>query len=545
MNAIKTALLGIVALGAALSLYSCNQVLQDNRHNVNRLIENTTDAGIVVVWAGAVSISLVIVGGPAVALWYIWHKRRERSLRQEDGSYPLRVYRKNGREIIMDPNRIVEPMATVVPALAAVVQHEPAAGYSAQLRQNQMVQATRTMQAINPGDQAISSYFGRDFRPGRAATAAMLRQAQRPPDAIDEEQPALPAPEHQITLREMMSMATSTQWPIGYSPETGEVAHMRPHEHQHALIVGATGRGKTKSGAYQIAVHAVNYGWHVIVLDGKGGLDWRSFERHAEWHEADASTIADQTRALARLYNSRLDIVKAYGVSEIHKIPKEERPPEILVIIEELGAIMMATEAKPRKYVGETLSAMIARSRAIGLHFLGVTTTIRDWPRAFHGNAGLKIAYRLGENQGAALSMYDKEVERLPAGSFKIAGEPGVFRAFNLESELNRLLRAPRPQERLLPTIQPQGLDIEDKGDEGTMASPPGFDREEPQETERQRAMREWISSRSAQELSTRGAQARLREYMEEIGLPTAKAYVSDFWRSILGGDVDEEEQSR
>lgn len=562
MQTIKTAAGGMILLVASLSLYAVYKFAEANQENMRRVGSNMADALTVLIWAGAVSATILLVGGAAWLIWHLFAKSRHEQIRQRDGSWALQKYRTNGMEIIVDPNRMVGPTMAIIPQTGAVVQHTPAAGWTLQQQYNQAVQVTRSIEAAAPGDRAIAHKYGSMYRGARALTAGMIgkmAQGGRAP-AGWEEPPALPeteepAPEHKISLPQLMSTATPTNWPIGYDPATGEIASVRPGQHQHVLIVGATGKGKTKSSAFQIAAHALRSDWHVIVLDGKGGLDWRSFERHAEWHEADASTIAEQAVLLLDLYRSRQQIVRSHGVSQWSSIPAGERGPFVLLIIEELGAIMAGLRTRSVKEYGDTermLSGIIARSRAVGLHFMAVTTSIKDWPSAFRDNSDLKIAYRLGENQGAAISLYDKEVERLHPGEFKIAGEPGRFRAFNLEHDLARLLPAPKEPVQMLPVVRPEYEEDwpqEPPQDEETpQHSPPPAQQAQgrtttsqrsqvamDEQTARQAAMRLWMSERTPEELEQRGAQAELGRYLESIGLPTAKSHVSETWREILG----------
>lgn len=550
MKILRMALLAAVGLGAALVLYSCNQILQDNRQQINAAVSTASDAAQVLIWSGTFGLSVTLVLTPIVGFWWLWHKRRERSLRQEDGSFALQEIRHKGRRIFVDPNRTVEPVVTVVPKLGAIIQHEPAAGYERQAQQNLAVQGTRTMEAMVTGDNAAASRYGRDFRPARVLTAGMMNAATKTPklpEALPVDPDLLPAPEHEASLPQIMDTAKPNVWPIGYSPETGEVAKVLPQEHIHVLIVGATGAGKTKSAAYHVATYAARNRWHLILLDGKGGLDWREFEEWGEWHMADATTIARQANALAKVHNSRLALCRQHNVSEIHKIPQAQRPPEILVVIEELGAIMsgMAGMVKEKKYTEATLGKIVATGRATGLHFMAITTTIRDWPAAFQSNAGIKVVYRMGENQGSAVSIYDKRVERLKRGQFMLAGEPGaVFHSFNMENEIGRLLPEPPGRPQLLPTIEPADMgEIEDAPGslpavQSSPAPAPQAQEQDPGMAERKAAILKWMQAKwytNKDELEQRGAQARLFEYLEGIGLRTTKSHISDTWREILG----------
>lgn len=203
-----------------------------------------------------------------------------------------------------------------------------------------------------------------------------------------EEKPAI----QWLTLADAVQRSTPNAWILGQAIEeqpiagnrsmAGKLLTVNPQTTQMAIL-GASGGGKTDSAGHLLLLYARRFGWHPIVLDGKGGLDWRPFSGVVEWHVLTYDNIAGYMKQLDAIYNKRRDILLNAGVSNIYALPPTQRLQPILVFMEESGVVL----AKSDKETKAVLDQLFRLSRAAGIIFCPVDQIPGDfWGDQMVGN---------------------------------------------------------------------------------------------------------------------------------------------------------------
>lgn len=253
---------------------------------------------------------------------------------------------------------------------------------------------------------------------------------------------AEPEPQR-IDLAQAWQQSSVNRWLLGQSDHGATYALDMPAS-VHVGLLGATGTGKTSSTALMIALAARRHGWQVIVLDGKGGIDWQPYAAALEVWPADYTTIGDQLAAIERLHRGRMATLRNYGAPNIGELT-DIHYPNLLVIVEEYGHISQSLRAADGADAAEKIASLHSNlmrvSRATGVHFLLVDQSPQGWPGVIRANVKTWIAYHLGGGQAAAINMY--ATHKLPkSGAFMTSDDAEtVYRSWHTASHAAPLLR--------------------------------------------------------------------------------------------------------
>lgn len=392
--------------------------------HVERFVEQTLTLAYYCLAGAAVFAGLV---GVTVLTLYI-SRRRNENRRQRDGSFPLQQIRVGDATVLVDPNKLTAP-AVVVSRHGIAEVFTAAADVHLQhaLARSQVAVA----QALAPGDAAIAHQHGAMYRPPALAGAARQlldeRRLVAPPQRqLPDEQPASPVEQPQpqrLRLRRVIESAEPQRWFAGQD-EAGNLAHLDISQSIHAGIVGATGTGKTSSLGYTLAAQAIRTGHHLVILDPKGGVDWRPWAGVAEWHASDPTLFPQQVAALWRAHERRL---ASGGVPTV-------------VLIEEYGDLIGQLRRTDRQAADETdnlLDRLMRLSRASRIHLLLIDQYPEHWSQQVIANTKWLAAFRLGPNQGAKVREYN--ADRLPdRGRFQVRGKQ--YDAWFAAPHLDRIL---------------------------------------------------------------------------------------------------------
>jgi hypothetical protein len=400
--------------------------------------------------ADLLTITLYCVGGVGVigalgALTWIMlmiAKRRNEDMRQRDGSFPLQRVKIGQATVLIDPNKTLAPAMVVSPhGVAEVFTDDPAAYRQQALALSRVSVA----QALTPGDNAISSRFGSQFRPaGRAASDRQLIDGKQPdaaklPAQIATPEPEPPAPPSVAPLRlsAAMNRCTPTELYAGVADD-GALAVFNPRQAIHGGIVGASGTGKTASAGYSLVAQALRTGYHVVILDPKGGADWRPWASRTEWCESAPDVFPQQIEALWTEHERRMRLVNASGARSIDDI--EQAPPHILVVVEEYGDLIAQLRRGDKRRADDAdnlLDRLMRLSRASGIHLLMIDQYPEEWSNQVLANTKWLAAFRLGPNQGAKVREY--RADQLPdQGRFIVRGRE--FNAWHAAPYLDKML---------------------------------------------------------------------------------------------------------
>jgi len=388
-----------------------------------------------------------------VLLWTWISKRRVENMRQRDGSYPLQRVHVAGGVILVDPNKLIGPAIGISGAgVAELFTADP----DTHLRHAVERAKVSAMQALAPGDAAISDKYGSMHRPGavlNAATGKHLAGAyerrQLPPSRIIGADPNLQSPISQsprLTLRRVLERATPTALLAGQSDD-GALATFNPRDSIHAGVIGATGTGKTTSVGYGLVAQALRTGHHVIVLDPKGGADWQPWSNHLEWHASDYQCFPDQIDALWAEHERRTALLREAGARSLDDPVIAGAIPHSLIVIEEYGDLIAQLRRSARKRadaVDDTLDRLMRLSRASGLHMLLLDQYPHEWSHQVLAGAKWLCIFKLGPGQGNKVGEY--YAEKLPDhGRFIVRGKE--YNAWFAAPHLDKLLAVTPPSQ--------------------------------------------------------------------------------------------------
>lgn len=386
-----------------------------------------------------------LAGG--ITLWALISKRNAENMRQRDGSYPLQRIKIGNATVLIDVNKTLAPAIVVSPSgIAEVYTATPEMHLQHAIARSRVSVA----QALAPGDNAISSRFGSQFRiGGRSADRHLIDGKIKDLPQIPAPTPAAPTPEpvQRIKLSEAINRSSATQLIAGQADD-GALAVFDPRASIHGGIVGASGTGKTSSAGYAIAAQALRNHYHLVIIDPKGGADWSPWATHAEWHESAPDVFPQQVEALFAEHERRMKLVTAAGVRTIDDVPGA--PPHTLVILEEYGDLISQLRRGDKRTADATdnlLDRLMRLSRASGIHLLLIDQYPEEWSQQVIGNTKWLAVFRLGPNQGAKVRQYN--ADRLPDHGRFIVRER-EYNAWFAAPYLNKFLpqlppsRAPR-----------------------------------------------------------------------------------------------------
>ena len=376
-----------------------------------------------------------------------YRKQRDSELRARDGLYPLVKNIVDGAVIYANPN-------TMIPAqwIAGDTPYGDAPYDDMQYSetQYQMSSTVALLNAIGPNGVRSASQaklLAGSYRPngGRRKHAQASALPHQPEKLLVEETHST----RLLTFREALEQSTSDAWILGQNEENGELAYFCPRTDVHSAIVGATGCGKSESSGLMMVLHALLQGYHVILLDGKGGLDWRSIEQYVEWQDMDHTLLPQQISALERLFQERMALLKTEQVATIYELERPLQP--ILALFEEFGATydsLQVADKQQAKRVAVQMSTMFRLARSTGISFMVIDQAPNMWPKQVRANIKCAICYRLTGGLGQMFNEYN--LHKLPkVGYFSLESQP--FKAWHTKAELTQLqVELPPLNQRLL-----------------------------------------------------------------------------------------------
>ncbi len=437
--------LGIVGLMAILYV--------DNREAIGQAttqVANNAALSIsVLLWLIPILATLSVVVILAMA-----YKARsvqwDNDMRQRDGSHALREYRlrrpwwnplSRGVPVLVNPDNMVSA-AAVIDDDYGYVELAPAAGWEIQAQIRNAVQATHSLQAMNPGDAAITSQYGSMYRPGgrpgipNVATGKFL-SGSLAPDAP----PAPPALLSPYTAGKALNESTADALILGQA-DNGKLCKVNLRQAVNVGIVGAPGTGKTASSGFHLALALRKAGARLAILDPKGGVDWRPFARVAEWRQSDYTVIRDQMSHVYAEYEQRAAIVQRAGVSHLMELRDPSLPP-LVVIVEEYGDL--CRELRGRGKGGDVdamdnmIDTIISKGRYTDVHFVLIDQYPEAWSKQVMMATKAKIIYQVGPNQGTLVG--DWHAQTLPdSGVFRYQAQQ--FNAWHIRPNLPAYLAA-------------------------------------------------------------------------------------------------------
>ena len=243
---------------------------------------------------------------------------------------------------------------------------------------------------------------------------------------------------------DLMQLSERYRWVMGQSESTGELSEFNVLQDCNLLICGARGQGKTQA-ALLLMAYGISNGFHVLVGDGKGGLDFRKYaDRNLiEWTAIDVENMFQFIASIQSEYERRLALMSDARAQELDAYNAQSDQPidRVLVIIEEFGGTLEAIRAVDvglAKSIIAATGALLKRARATGIHFVLLDQTITEgvYNNSIKGNVKY-ITYKLPGQQYRVLDV-DKNVKLLGQGEFMDyeTNETGKFKAFLTEKHI-------------------------------------------------------------------------------------------------------------
>lgn len=356
-----------------------------------------------------------LLGAGTLALLYVaWLKyqsNRNQYLRSVDGQFPLHpVKLRDGRTVIVDPNKMISA-AGIIDA-QGWAEIAPAAGWDHQTSVAKAVQATRSLAAIAPGDNAMIKTHGAISQPRIPAnvTKILTGKEERPvvvqPAPVAP--PTLPAiPRTPTTAQQMIAAPTpqTTRLAIGEEIKHGEIVYWDMEMHPFARVHGATQSGKTSLSRLLVA-QAIRHGFEVIIIDRRRGKDWGIFGQHAQLIDArePGVLVAALEEEIAR-YSDRDAQLGRYGAPNLAALGQitGNAYRRRLVVVEELGTQHMNARAEGRATYGAFVAGLrklTAEAGATGIHGLYIDQIPDAWDKAVRYNASGSIVFHLPDYGG-------------------------------------------------------------------------------------------------------------------------------------------------
>jgi hypothetical protein len=354
-------------------------------------------------------------------------------MRQRDGSFPLQRVKVLGHDVIIDVNKTIAPALIVGKnGIQEMFTADPQLHLQAAIARSRVA----SMQALAPGDAAIESRFGSQFKASGLLNAASAKFAagkydEKPPKMLEAPKvvdvPEAPKPVQLIPVEEAIMRNHRTKLVIGQT-EQADIVHWNMPEAPHLRVHGKSqGSGKTNL-IRCLATNALRVGHHVIVCDRRRFKDWSEFSDKAEFVDTrNPAEFAKVTQRLMDIYQERDAMLGKHGAPNIAKLPNP--PQRIVVVVSEFGAL--CDQAKADGVLDDMLhplSMVLREAGATGVHVVIEDQFVSDkWPKGISTNAEPVTGY-LPQNYGAAGGYW--RADKLPAYTFHFGGT--VFKAFDM-----------------------------------------------------------------------------------------------------------------
>lgn len=351
-------------------------------------------------------------------------------------------------------------------------------------------------------------------------------------DAIEGEVKQI-APVAMLPLKDAIAQSSADRFVLGQADD-GALCTINPRAVVHFGILGSTGCGKTASTGFHLAMAAMRSGYRVIILDGKGGMDWSVFADVAEVHDTDRSTFLDQMEVISREYVRRMELARRYQVKHVAMLQRADVPP-LLVIIEEFGDLARSLGPKRMGQIDAMLDTLGAMGRAADLHCCLIDQSSKHWSDVVMGATKAKVIYKVAGSDAARCA--DWHAQTLPdQGRFRYNGHE--YNAWHVEPDAPKLLTTgkragvfstfpalidakPQPQDPLSarPSVRTKGEGTAENTPSPPPSPPPDTPTDSPTDAQ-QRIL--------AYDAANPGAS--VRQAAKALGL--SKSYVSDVRRA-------------
>jgi hypothetical protein len=272
-----------------------------------------------------------------------------------------------------------------------------------------------------------------------------LLPQQQQPAALPAAQSLITNHQSPLTLSSALNRSAVDNLILG-ATDTNQPCGINLRNAVHLAIVGASGCGKTASSGYQLALSALKTGYRTLILDPKEGMDWKVFNRAAEWHPTDPTLIEDQLHAVYTEYERRMDIAAKHSVRHIADLNQPAELPPILLIMEEYGdlcrELLRLRQTATIERMDSWIDTIASKGRAADVHIAFIDQYPDQWSPQILMATKAKIVYQVGPGQGNKIGEW--HAERLPDNG-RFLHRQTEYNAWHVAPHLPTLLRALPP----------------------------------------------------------------------------------------------------
>lgn len=283
-----------------------------------------------------------------------------------------------------------------------------------------------------------------------------------------------------ISLMRAIAMSSANDWVIGQSTEQqprpqdeiGTLLHYRP-KNGHIAILGASGGGKTESTGFLVALYARTFGYHTIVFDGKGGVDWGMFDGSIERYDMNYENLATLWGALYNVFIERWEFMKSRGVNHIDRLDPHERMAPVFVMAEEFGESWVKLKKRDSEgyaKVEDMIDDLFRLCRATGITICLMDQAPQAWSQQMRGNTKFATIYKIS---GKAAGAFDEHyLNDLPDVGMFSRGNV-FYRAWHTANDIDMHSMLPPQNGRIL-TFDSANGGMNGVGTETVLGTTPG-----------------------------------------------------------------------
>lgn len=214
---------------------------------------------------------------------------------------------------------------------------------------------------------------------------------------------------------------------------TSQIELNLAREGGHGIVVGATGAGKSQLLTLWLVslCQGLDAGrLRLVLVDFKGGATLAPFAKTPQTqslHTDLGEPIHQVLGQLQALLTEREQALAELAVAEIALLPASKRPPTVLVVIDELQALLTENPATQ-----PALEAIAARGRSLGVHLLVTAQSLIGIPRGLLANLGVRIAVGRSDSVDLAQLGYSRPPAALGGAAAGAMPAPGATPAGSL-----------------------------------------------------------------------------------------------------------------
>lgn len=302
--------------------------------------------------------------------------------------------------------------------------------------------------------------------------------------SAEEIEESIPQVEY-MSFREALDQSTKTNWILGQAtlkqPNTsdgvnqsvnGQIVAFNPSTDRIAVL-GGSGSGKTESTGLSLVAMARKTGFHVLLFDGKNGVDWSEYDGVVEWYDLEAANLKGYVDQVFSIYQERLKYLQDNPSLKTIFNDKTARYQPILALFEEWGDVYSNFCATHKKKEVDDLQLKIdtlyRKGRMTGIVLGLIDQSPQRWSPQMRGNTSLAVVYRINGSVAAEFKEY--HCQQLGVGYF--SNNNIFYKAWHTAKEIEIRAEFGEQPIRILNKVENTWVDSEDESNDPADAAKP------------------------------------------------------------------------